>query len=70
MVYVSTMSVKEDSGINAIELADKTGVAVVKVKDGHVLVFTKGHIEGMLAEMTKSGQEKCLVFVKDILTKN
>jgi hypothetical protein len=64
------MSVKEDSGINAVELADKTGVAVVKVKDGHVLVFTKAHIQGMLDEMEKSGQEKCLVFVKDILTKN
>jgi len=50
------MSVKEDNGINAVELADKTGVAVVKVKDGHVLVFTKGHLEGMLAEMAKTGQ--------------
>jgi len=64
------MSVKEDSGLGAVEIADKTGVAVVKVKDGHVLVFTKGHIEGILAEMVKSGQEKVMVFVKDILTKN
>lgn len=63
------MSIIEDSG-NAIELADKSNVKVIKVSDGHVLVFTKGHIEGLLAEMVKTQQEECVVFVKDNHTKN
>lgn len=62
------MGVLEDSGLGAIKLADKTGVAVVKVNDGHVLVFTKQHLQGMIAAMEAKGQEKCVVFVKDELS--
>lgn len=53
-----------------MELADKSGVAVSKVKDGHVFVFTKRHIEGLLEKINESGQDKCVVFVKDGSTIN
>jgi hypothetical protein len=59
------MSVIEKGVEGLLTLADKTGVAVSSVKDGHVLVFTKKHLEGILEAITASGQDKCVVFVKD-----
>lgn len=59
------MSVIEKGVEGLLTLADKTGVAVTSVKDGHVLVFTKKHLEGILEVMAKSDQDKCVVFVKD-----
>lgn len=50
--------------------ADKTGVAVTKVNDGHILVFTKEHLIAILAKVEASGQDKVLVFVKDRMTLN
>lgn len=47
-----------------LELAEKTGVACSTVKDGHVLIFTKKHLEGLLATINESGQDKCIVLVK------
>jgi hypothetical protein len=58
-------SVKRDVGPeDLIELADKTGVAISSVKDGYVMVFTKKHIEGILQQLVSSGQEKCIVLVR------
>ena len=63
--YCPTMSTKAEDGAEFLmELADKTGVAVSSVKDGHVLVFTKRHLEGILEAINASGQDKCVVFVK------
>lgn len=59
------MSVIEKGIEGLLTLADKTGVAVIPVKDGHMMVFTKKHIEGMLEAMVESNQDKCIVFVKD-----
>jgi len=53
-----------------MELADKTGVACSTVKDGHVLVFTKSHLEQLLQKVVESGQDKCIVFVKRSEFKN
>ncbi len=58
------MSTKADGADFLMELADKIGVACSTVKDGHVLIFTKSHLEGLLKAVTDSGQEKCVVFVK------
>ena len=65
------MSTKADDGLDfMLELADKTGVAVTSVSDGHVLIFTKKHLEGILKAITDSGQDKCVVFVKKPEFKN
>lgn len=53
-----------------MELADKTGVAVAKVTDGHVLIFTRAHIQGLLDACDKSGENKVVVFVQDYRTRN
>jgi hypothetical protein len=50
--------------------AEKDGIAVHVVKDGHVLVFTKQHLLGILAKMEESGQGKAIVYVKDRSTIN
>lgn len=53
-----------------MELANKTGVAVAKVTDGHVLIFTQAHIQGMLDQCIKSGEGKIVVFVQDYKARN
>lgn len=59
------MTVKTDDPLDFfIELADRTGVAVTAVKDGHVMIFTKKHLEGLLKAVNDGGREKCVVFVK------
>ena len=50
--------------------AEKKGVAVAKVKDGHVMVFTKAHLLGLLGKVEATGGDKCIVFVKDHKTIN
>jgi hypothetical protein len=58
-------SVKKDFGPeDLIELADRTGVAVATVRDGYFLVFTKRHLEQLLAKVNESGLDKCCVFVR------
>lgn len=59
------MSTKSSDGIEyLLELADKTGVACSSVKDGHILIFTKSHLEQLLQKVVESGQNNCVVFVK------
>lgn len=59
------MSVKTDDPAEyLIEAANREGIACASVSDGHVLIFTKKHLENVLATMAQSGQEKCIVFVK------
>jgi hypothetical protein len=58
------MSTKAEGADFLMELADKTGVACSTVKDGHVLIFTKKHLEGLLEKINESGQDKCVVFVQ------
>ena len=58
------MSTKADGADFLLELAEKTGIACSTVKDGHVLIFTKNHLEGLLKAINDSGQDKCVVFVK------
>ena len=50
--------------------AEKDGISVQIVKDGHLLIFTKQHLLGILAKMEETNQDKALVFVKDRRTIN
>lgn len=59
------MGVKTEAGPDyLLEVADKQGVSVSSVKDGHVFVFTKSHLEGMLRSIEAKGGDRCIVFVK------
>lgn len=59
------MSIKtEDCGRFLVELAEKHGVACSTVKDGHVLIFTKAHLQMLMEKIESSGHDKCIVFVK------
>jgi len=59
------MTVKSDLGPSDIlDMADREGVAVVTVKDGYVLVFTKNQLELFLEQIAAKGSDKCMVFVK------
>lgn len=58
------MSVKAEGPEYLVELAKAQGIACATVKDGHVLVFTKAHLEMLLAAMAEKQQDKCIVFVK------
>jgi hypothetical protein len=59
------MSVKEDVGPkHLLEAADADGIACATVKDGHVLVLTRKHLEDLLATMKEAKQDKCILFVK------
>lgn len=58
------MSVKVEGPEYLVELATRQGVACATVKDGHVLVFTKKHLELVLAQLTEKGQDKCIIFVQ------
>lgn len=40
------------------------GVAVVKVKDGHVMYFEKKALVHLLDQCDKTGQDKVIVFIK------
>ena len=68
---MSDESVKKDIGIEDLfDMADREGVAVATVKDGYMLVFTRGHIERMLDMINKKGQDRCAVFVQHRQFKN
>lgn len=57
------MSVKTDNGVEfLLEQAKATGVACSTVKDGHVLVFTRKHLQHILSSM--NDQNEVIVFVK------
>ena len=59
------MSVKQDVGVEQlIAAAEADGVAVSTVKDGHVLVFMKQHLEKFLEKINESGQDRMVVFVQ------
>lgn len=59
------MAVKTEDGTDfLIESAEKQGIACATVKDGHVLVFTKSHLEMLLKAVNDKGSDKCVVFVK------
>ncbi len=59
------MAVKEDLGpSHIVDLADKQGVAVVTVKDGYVLVFTRWHLEQTLKAMDERKTDKCIVMIQ------
>ncbi len=45
-------------------LAETQGVAVSSVKDGHVLMFKTSWLKQLLEGLEKSGQEKCLILIK------
>ncbi len=48
-----------------LELAKlQGGVACATVKDGHVLIFTKQALMGLLAQCNDGGKDKVVVFVK------
>jgi hypothetical protein len=58
--------IKTEDGVDYfLEIADKSGVAVTSVRDGHVFSFSKGHLEGMLDAIKESGSDHVLVFVKN-----
>jgi hypothetical protein len=59
------MGVKTEVGPEyLLEVADTQGVSVSSVRDGHVFVFTKSHLEGMLRPIEANGSDRCVVFVK------
>ena len=45
--------------------AEKVGIAIGKVKEGHIMVFTKAHLVGILGKIEAAGSDKCVVLVKD-----
>lgn len=47
-----------------IKLADVEGIACSTVSNGHILVFKKTHLEGILKHITDKGSDKAIVFVK------
>ncbi len=61
----------EDYDVNTAEyLLEMTkyngGVSAVTVKDGHVLVFTKQALEGLLEQASKSEKNQIVVFIKRV----
>lgn len=50
--------------------AEKRGIGIAKIKDGHIMVFTKAHLLGILGKIEASGSDKAIVFVKDHKTIN
>lgn len=59
------MAVKTDSGIDyLLELADRDGIAVTSVTDGHVFVLTRKHVQGILKMMDDKVTDRAVIFVK------
>ena len=68
---MSDDSVKKEFGVEDLfDMADREGVAIATVKDGYFLVFTRGHMERMMAMMNEKKQDRCAVFVKHRQFKN
>jgi len=64
-------SIKKDFGVEDLfDMADREGVAIAQVKDGYTLVFTKGHLERMLAMINAKGSTRCMIFVQHRQFKN
>ena len=60
----------DEAATRLLEAAEKQGISIGKVKDGHIMVFTKAHLLGLLGKIEASGTDKCIVFVKDRATVN
>jgi hypothetical protein len=58
------MTTKADGVDFLMKTAETQGVTVASVSDGHVMVFTRAHLEMFLAQIEKSGQDKLVVFIK------
>ena len=47
-----------------LEVANAQGIACTSVSDGFVLLFTRKIVEGIIARMGESKQDKAVVFIK------
>ena len=47
-----------------LEVANAEGIACSTVTDGHVLIFTRKILMGMLAKMDETDADRTIVFVK------
>ena len=58
------MTTKTDAIDFLMKTAETQGVAVTSVTDGHVMVFTKAHLEMFLKQVNDSGKDRLVVFIK------
>jgi hypothetical protein len=63
---MGAMSDKElEAGADKLlALAERDGIVISSVKDGHVMVFTKAYLLGILGKMEAAGQTKAVVFMR------
>ncbi len=50
--------------------AEKVGIAIGKVTQGHLMIFTKAHLLGILGKIEAAGSDKAIVLVRDRSTVN
>ena len=55
----------DEAANKLLEAAEKQGIVIGKVKDGHIMIFTKAHLLGLLGKVEASGTDRCVLFVKD-----
>lgn len=58
------MSNKDDKVAELMSRVNEDGVAVSKVSDGFVFVFTRKKLEEIVASLNDKKQDNCVIFVK------